>query len=45
LGDGPVILSHLGFVPPIYIHWGTALYMRIVAVSSEKEGRLTYVWV
>ena len=30
-GDGLVILSHLGFAPPIYIHWGTALYMMIVA--------------
>ena len=25
--DGLVILRHLGFAPPIYIHWGTALYM------------------
>jgi hypothetical protein len=31
LSDGLVILSHLGFAPPIYIHWGTALYMMIVA--------------
>src|SRR5262252_8542545 len=31
VGDGLVILSHLGFAPPIYIHWGTALYMTIVA--------------
>ena len=30
-GDGLVILSHLGFAPPIFIHWGTALYMTIVA--------------
>ena len=30
--DGVVILRHLGFAPPIYIHWGTALYMMIVAV-------------
>jgi uncharacterized protein DUF4267 len=29
--DGLVILKHLGFAPPIYIHWGTALYMMIVA--------------
>jgi hypothetical protein len=29
--DGLVILGHLGFAPPIYIHWGTALYMTIVA--------------
>jgi hypothetical protein len=31
VGDGLVIVSHLGFAPPIYIHWGTALYMMIVA--------------
>jgi len=31
LCDGLVILRHLGFAPPIYIHWGTALYMMIVA--------------
>ena len=31
LGDGLVILSHLGFAWPIYMHWGTALYMTIVA--------------
>ena len=31
IGDGLVILNHLGFAPPIYIHWGTALYMAIVA--------------
>jgi uncharacterized protein DUF4267 len=31
LGDGLVILRHLGFAPPIYIHWGTALYMTGVA--------------
>jgi hypothetical protein len=30
--DGLVILKHLGFAPLIYIHWGTALYMMIVAV-------------
>ncbi len=29
--DGLVILRHLGFAPPIYIHWGTALYMAVVA--------------
>ena len=31
VGDGLVILSHLGFAPPILIHWGTALYMIVVA--------------
>ena len=30
-GDGLVILKHLGFAPPIYMHWGTAVYMAIVA--------------
>ena len=30
--DGLVILQHLGFAPPIYIHWGTALYMTVVSV-------------
>jgi hypothetical protein len=29
--DGMVILSHLGFAPPIFIHWGTALYMMVVS--------------
>ena len=29
--DGLVILQHRGFAPPIYIHWGTALYMVVVA--------------
>jgi hypothetical protein len=38
VGDGLFILSHLGFAPPIYIHWGTALYMMIVAASLRREG-------
>ena len=37
IGDGLVILSHLGFAPPIYIHWGTALYMMIVAAFLLKR--------
>ena len=32
IGDGLVIISHLGIAPPLLIHWGTALYMAIVAV-------------
>jgi hypothetical protein len=36
-GDGLVILSHSGVAPPIYIHWGTALYMMIVACFLLKE--------
>lgn len=37
LGDGLVILRHLGFAPPIYIHWGTALYMMIVAAFLLRK--------
>jgi hypothetical protein len=36
-GDGLVILGHLGFAPPIYIHWGTALYMAVVAAFLLKR--------
>src|SRR5215470_4003767 len=36
-GDGLVILSHRGFAPPIYIHWGTALYMIIVAAFLLRK--------
>jgi hypothetical protein len=35
--DGLVILAHLGFAPPIYIHWGTALYMIIVAAFLLRK--------
>jgi hypothetical protein len=38
-GDGLVILSHLGFAPPIYIHWGTALYMIIVAYFLFRKNK------
>ena len=31
IGDGFVILAHLGFALPIFMHWGTATYMIIVA--------------
>jgi hypothetical protein len=37
--DGLVILRHLGFAPPIYIHWGTALYMTIVAAFLAAPDR------
>jgi hypothetical protein len=37
VGDGFVILRHLGFAPPIFIHWGTALYMTIVAASLLRK--------
>jgi len=36
-GDGLVILQHLGFAPPLLIHWGTALYMTIVAAFLLKR--------
>lgn len=31
IGDGVVILADRGFAPPIFMHWGTALYMMVVA--------------
>ena len=31
IGDGFVILAQRGFAPPIFMHWGTALYMMVVA--------------
>lgn len=37
--DGLVILKVLGFAPPIFIHWGTALYMAIVAAFLFKKER------
>jgi len=37
VGDGLVILAHLGFAPPIFIHWGTALYMMIVAALLLRK--------
>lgn len=39
IGDGFVILKHLGFAPPIFMHWGTALYMAIVATFLLKKGK------
>lgn len=35
--DGLVILAHCGFAPPIFIHWGTAIYMTIVAAILHKK--------
>jgi hypothetical protein len=37
IGDGWIILNHLGFVAPIFIHWGTALYMMIIAAFLLKN--------
>jgi hypothetical protein len=39
IGDGFVILKHLGFAPPIFIHWGTATYMTIVAVFLHRRNK------
>ena len=38
--DGLVILKHLGFAPPLYMHWGTALYMMIVAAFLLRRKNL-----
>jgi hypothetical protein len=37
LADGLVILAHRGFSPPIFIHWGTALYMAVVAAFLLRK--------
>jgi hypothetical protein len=42
-GDGLVILSHRGFAPAIVVHWGTAVYMIIVAaLLLRKKGCVTH---
>jgi hypothetical protein len=35
--DGLVILAHIGFAPPMFIHWGTAIYMIVVAAILHKK--------
>src|SRR5215510_4778143 len=35
--DGLVIISHVGFASPLLIHWGTALYMIIVAAFLFRK--------
>lgn len=35
--DGLVIISHLGLASPLLIHWGTALYMMIVAAFLLRK--------
>lgn len=37
--DGLVILAHSGFAAPLLIHWGTALYMIIVAAFLLRRKR------
>ena len=39
LCDGLIILKQLGFAPPIFIHWGTALYMIVVATLLLRKTR------
>ncbi len=45
IGDGLIILNRLGFVAPIFIHWGTAFYMAIVSIfllmRSARQPSLT----
>ena len=36
-GDGLVILQRLGFAPPLYMHWGTALYMAVVTAFLFRK--------
>jgi len=40
IGDGLVIIRHLGIAPPLLIHWGTALYMAIVAVFLFRRKKV-----
>jgi hypothetical protein len=37
--DGLVIISHLGFVPPLLIHWGTAFYMMLVSYFLLRKSK------
>lgn len=38
-GDGLVIIGNSGFAAPLFIHWGTMLYMMIVAAFLLKRNR------
>lgn len=46
--DGLAILRHIGIAPAIYIHWGTALYMTIIAAFLLRSpvGKIpaTSIW-
>lgn len=35
--DGLVIIAHSGFAAPLLIHWGTAVYMIVVALFLLKR--------
>jgi hypothetical protein len=39
IGDGFVILRQLGFAPPIFMHWGTATYMAMVAILLHRKDK------
>ena len=39
IGDGFVILRQLGFAPPIFMHWGTATYMAVVAILLHRKDK------
>jgi len=39
IGDGFVILAHRGFAAPLFMHWGTALYMMVVASFLLRASR------
>jgi Domain of unknown function (DUF4267) len=41
--DGLVIISHLGFAPPLLIHWGTAFYMMVVSYFLLRKGNIPKV--
>jgi hypothetical protein len=32
IGDGLIIFHQMGVAPPIFVHWGTALFMIIISV-------------
>ncbi len=41
--DGFVIINHLGFAPPLLIHWGTAFYMMVVSYFLWPKRKYTRV--
>jgi Domain of unknown function (DUF4267) len=43
LSDGLVIISHIGFAPPLLIHWGTAFYMMVVSYFLLRKGNMPRV--
>ncbi|MEQ1763946.1 MAG: DUF4267 domain-containing protein [Pyrinomonadaceae bacterium] len=39
--DGLVIIGHSGFVAPLLIHWGTAIYMIVVSYFLSRKTKDT----